>query len=483
MKILLFLFLLNFNLVIAQAQKPEKTLPVSQEEFQELKNNIDTISTKLTEENKSLKKDLETKSKEIDLFWLMIAGFLVFFMQAGFALVEAGFTRAKNAVNILMKNLSDFAIGTVFFWLVGFGLMFGPQLFSGIGIGKLWGEGNLLGPSFLEGNIPSPSAFGFFFFQMVFAATATTIASGAMAERTKFVSYLVYSLMMTAVIYPIFGSFAWKGLYGGTEKGFLEALGFIDFAGSTVVHSIGAWAGLAGTIILKPRLDRFHHGKIEPIFGHNMSLATLGVFILWFGWFGFNPGSTGTISGASFTVIAVVTNAAAAAGVIGAMLVSWIWFKLPDIGITLNGGLAGLVAITAGCNNLSITSALIVGFIAGALVVVGVMTLDKFQIDDPVGAVSVHGIAGAWGTLSVGLFANPNFGGNPEIKGLFFGGGFHQLGVQALGVLVAFLWAIASSLVVFFLLKKTIGLRVTEDEEIVGLDILEHGNEAYPVSK
>jgi ammonium transporter, Amt family len=473
MKVLIFLILFIFS-ITAQELEVQDSLQINV--IQESNANMVNVE--------DINNSLQLRSKEIDILFLIISAFLVFFMQAGFALVEAGFTREKNTVNILMKNLSDFSIGSIFFWIFGFSLMFGPQVFNGFGIGKIFGDGNLSMPDFLNSsNLPDSSMYAFFFFQTVFAATATTIASGAMAERTKFISYLIYSLIMTSIIYPIFGSFVWKGLLGGEEKGFLENMGFIDFAGSTVVHSIGAWAGLAGTIVLKPRMDRFHDGKIEPIFGHNMSLATLGVLILWFGWFGFNPGSAGTIKDGTFAIIAVNTNLAAVAGILGAMLTSWIIFKLPDIGITLNGGLAGLVAITAGCNNVSPGASIFIGFIGGVLVVLGVLLLDKLKVDDPVGAVSVHGFAGAWGTIAVGLWANPNFGGDPGIIGLYYGGGLKLLFTQLFGVLIAFGWSFGVSMIFFYILEKTYGLRVTADEEIIGLDLLEHGNEAYPVSK
>ncbi len=430
----------------------------------------------LKEASLAIKKESEVFRSEVNLLWVCIAAFLVFFMQAGFALVEAGFTRAKNAVNILMKNLSDFTLGSICFWLIGFSLMFGPQIIEGVGLGKIsFLETSLL----LEDGKPSPAKFGFFLFQLVFAATATTIVSGAMAERTKFTAYLMYSFLMTAFIYPIFGSFVWSNLFDANNSGFLAKMGFIDFAGSTVVHSIGGWAGLAGTMVLKPRIGRYQPGGIIiPILGHNMTIAAMGVFILWLGWFGFNPGSTGVINGGSFAIIAITTNMSAAAGALSAMGLSWLLFKKPDIGITLNGGLAGLVAITAGCNNVGITSAVIIGLIGGLLVVGGVLLLDKMGIDDPVGAVSVHGINGAWGTLAVGLFADANFGAGPN--GLFFGGGFSLLGIQLAGVALAFLWSFTLSYAVFFVMEKTIGLRVSEDEEIVGLDLLEHGNEAYP---
>lgn len=476
-KFIIIIFI-NFFLIYPNFAQ-EKILDSKENYLQD----IQSIKAELESLKTESEKKLEIKSRELDNLWLCIAGFLVFFMQAGFALVEAGFTRAKNTVNILMKNLSDFSIGSISFWIVGFSLMFAPQLIEGFGIGKIFNQDSLSFSNFFVDGNPDPSQYAFFLFQTVFAGTATTIASGAMAERTKFISYLLYSIIMTAFIYPIFGSFAWKSLIGGEQKGFLESMGFIDFAGSTVVHSVGGWAGLAGTLMLRPRLDRYHNGKIEPIFGHNMSLATLGVFILWFGWFGFNPGSTGTIEGSNFAIVAVTTTIAAAAGALGAMLASWIVFKLPDIGITLNGVLAGLVAITAGCNNLSIASSLFVGFVAGCLIVPSVLFFDRLKIDDPVGAISVHGVAGAWGTIAVGLFANPKFGGDPSVAGFFYGGGWKLLGVQSLGVLVAFVWSFSTSFLVFWSLKNTIGLRVSEDEEILGLDILEHGNEAYPISK
>lgn len=451
-------------------------------ELQNSNLNIQESLEKLSLENQNLKKELTSFQTDVNNLWMMIAGFLVFFMQAGFALVEAGFTRAKNTVNILMKNISDFSIGSIGFWMIGFSLMFGAQSISGFGIGKLFGEGSYIPAEFLNGSEFDMNQFAFFFFQVVFAGTSATIASGAMAERTKFISYLIYSFVMSAFIYPIFGSLAWKGLFAasGEEKGFLEAMGFIDFAGSTVVHSVGAWAGLAGTIVLGSRLDRYTNGKVEPIFGHNMSFAALGFFILWFGWFGFNPGSTGVVNESRFTIIAVNTNMAAASGALGALITCWMIFKMPDIGITINGGLAGLVAITAGCNNLSVGSSIFIGFVAGVLIVFSVLALDKLKIDDPVGAVSVHGVAGAWGTLGVGLFAHPKLG---ESVGLFYGGGWQLLKVQSIGVLIAFVWTFSISWILFKTLKATIGLRVTEDEEIIGLDILEHGNEAYPTSK
>jgi Amt family ammonium transporter len=396
----------------------------------------------------------------INTVWTCIAAFLVFFMQAGFAMVEAGFTRAKNAVNILMKNLMDFSVGTVAFFLIGFGLMFGKS--NGLFGTTLFGLGGV-----------EPGAdwnWTFLIFQTVFAATAATIVSGAMAERTKFVGYLVYSFFITLFIYPVFGSWAWGGLLDG--GGWLESLGFLDFAGSTVVHSVGGWLALAGAIVLGPRIGKYGpDGRPKAILGHNLPLAALGVFILWFGWFGFNPGSTTTGDG-SIGYIAVTTNLSAAAGAIVAMSVSWIVMKKPDASMALNGALAGLVSITAPCDGVSPMSAIMIGMVGGALVVFSVLLIDrKLKVDDPVGAVSVHGVCGLWGTLSVGLF-------NME-SGLFCGGGLKQLGVQALGAGAAFAWAFGLGLVLFYAIKVTIGLRVTPEEEAKGLDIGEHGMEAY----
>ncbi|MHC4495007.1 MAG: ammonium transporter [Planctomycetota bacterium] len=396
----------------------------------------------------------------VNIVWTCTAAFLVFFMQAGFAMVEAGFTRAKNAVNILMKNLMDFSVGTLAFFLIGFGLMFGKS-------------NGLFGTTLFAMSGTEPGSdwnWTFLIFQTVFAATAATIVSGAMAERTKFVGYLAYSFFITLFIYPIFGSWAWGGLLDG--GGWLENLGFLDFAGSTVVHSVGGWLALAGAIVLGPRLGKYApDGKPKAILGHNIPLAALGVFILWFGWFGFNPGSTTTGDG-SIGYIAVTTNLAAAAGAIVAMSVSWVVMKKPDASMALNGALAGLVSITAPCDGVSPIGAILIGAIGGALVVGSVLFIDRrLKIDDPVGAVSVHGVCGAWGTLSAGLF-------NID-SGLFYGGGVKQLGVQIIGAGAAFVWAFGLGLVLFFAIKKTIGLRVTAEEELKGLDIGEHGMEAY----
>jgi Amt family ammonium transporter len=302
-------------------------------------------------------------------------------------------------------------------------------------------------------------------FQVVFCATAATIVSGAMAERTKFVAYLLYSLILSALIYPIFGSWAWGGLFHG--NGWLESLGFIDFAGSTVVHSVGGWAGLAGTIVLGPRLGKYRNdGSIRPIPGHNIALAALGVFILWLGWFGFNPGST-TTGTKDIALIFVNTNLAASAGAVLAMITSWAKFGKPEISMSLNGALAGLVAITSPCASVSPTSSVIIGAIAGVLVVVSVLFFDRIKIDDPVGAISVHGVCGAWGTLAAGIF---HIGGTT----------LAIIGVQLLGIISCFVWTFGAAYLMFKLIDKVIGLRVSTEEEMQGLDYVEHKGSAYP---
>ena len=392
-----------------------------------------------------------------DYVWTMVAAALVFFMQAGFALVEAGFTRAKNAVNIMMKNLMDFSVGSLAFWAIGFGLMFGVSKSGWLGT-----SGFFLSDFSPDGD---PWVLAFWMFQVVFAATAATIVSGAMAERTKFTGYLLYSIFISALIYPVFGSWAWGSLYNG--NGWLEGLGFIDFAGSTVVHSVGGWAALAGTIVLGPRLGKYtKDGGIKPILGHNIPLAALGVFILWLGWFGFNPGST-TAASKDIAMIFVNTNLAAAAGAVLAMITSWIKFGKPEVGMSLNGALAGLVAITAGCANVSPTSSVIIGAIAGIIVVFAVIMFDRIKVDDPVGAISVHGVNGAWGTLAAGIF---NMGGTTG----------KIIGVQLLGIAACFVWTFTAAYILFKIIDMTIGLRVSAEEEAKGLDLSEHGGNAYP---
>lgn len=408
----------------------------------------------------------------LNVVWTCVAAFLVFFMQAGFAFVETGLTRAKNAVNILMKNLMDFSVGSLVFFVLGFGLMFGDTWNGLIGT-----DGFMLSDVTVGGEDWTLAwPWTFLIFQTVFAATSATIVSGAMAERTKFTSYLVYSVVISAVIYPVFGSWAWNGLfssYHATDAtGWLESMGFVDFAGSTVVHSVGGWLALAGAIVLGPRHGKYGpDGKPRAIPGHNIPFAALGVFILWLGWFGFNPGSTTTGDG-SIGYIAVTTNLAAAAGAVSAMLTAWLIFKKPEATMTLNGALAGLVSITAPCATVTAPSAIVIGLIGGVLVVVAVLFIEKvLKVDDPVGAVSVHGVCGAWGTLSCGLF-------NVE-GGLFNGGGFGQTLVQLTGIGAAFLWAFGCGIVLFLLIKFTVGLRVSVEEEMRGLDIGEHGMEAY----
>lgn len=399
-----------------------------------------------------------------NILWTLIAAMLVMFMQAGFACVEAGFTRAKSAGNIIMKNFLDFGVGQILFFFLGFGLMFGV---GGSYVGmSYFGLGGIA-----EADLPW--TYTFWFFQSVFAATAATIVSGGIAERTKFGSYIIVSCIVTAVIYPISGHWAWGSLYG--DAGWLEStfsVAFSDFAGSSVVHSVGGWVALAGAIVVGPRLGKYTaDGKAKAIPGHNIPLAALGVFILWFGWFGFNPGST-TTADSSIGLIAMVTSLSASAGMFAALGFSWMRFGKPDMSMTMNGALAGLVGITAPCATVSPVGAIIIGLIAGILVILSIEFIDKvLKIDDPVGAVSVHGVCGAWGTLACGLF---NLDG-----GLFYGGGFTQLGVQLVGVATFFVWAFGMGLITFSLVKLIFGIRVSAEEERKGLDISEHGSEAY----
>ena len=394
----------------------------------------------------------------IDTVWTLFATALVFFMQAGFAMVETGFTRAKNAGNIIMKNHMDFAIGSVAVWVIGFSLMFGESQGGLIGAAQLLISGDMFHPE----NI---GLFTFVMFECVFAATAATIVSGAMAERTKFISYCIYSAIISAVIYPISGHWIWGG-------GWLSQLGFLDFAGSTAVHLVGGVAAFIGAMMLGPRIGKYSKdGKSKAIPGHSLTLGALGVFILWFGWFGFNPGSTLSATGDNAIAIGnifMTTNLAAAAASVTVMIFTWFRYKKPDVSMTLNGSLAGLVAITAGCAYVDPVGAFFIGVISGFAVVFGVEFIDKvLKVDDPVGAVAVHGVNGALGTLCVGLFATDG--------GLFYGGGWHLLGVQALGVVSVIAWVSVSIFIVFIVLKKTIGLRVSASEEVRGLDVEEHG--------
>ncbi len=404
----------------------------------------------------------------INNIWLLLATFLVMFMQPGFALVEAGFTRSKNTANILMKNLMDFAIGSVTYWLVGYSIMYGAgNAFIGDLSMALFNVGT---DSYGAGY----SDFSDLMFQTVFAATAATIVSGAMAERTKFNAYLVFSLVITVIIYPISGHWTWGGGWLSSLK-IGSAEGFIDFAGSSIVHSVGAWVGLAGASIIGPRIGKYKDGKAVAIPGHNMAMGALGVFILWFGWFGFNPGSELAATGGSTSAIAKValtTNLSAAGGAIAAMLTAWARYKRPTLSTSLNGALAGLVAITAGCAAVSPLGALLIGIIAGVVLIFAVEFFDQvLQVDDPVGAISVHGVCGALGTLLVGFFATEG--------GLFYGGGISQFLVQLVGVLAIFAWAFGTGWILFKVLKATNGLRVEEKIEEEGLDVYEHGESAY----
>lgn len=409
-----------------------------------------------------------------DIMWLCLGAALVFFMQAGFAMVETGLTRAKNASNIMMKNLMDFSLGAIFYWFIGYAIMYGEGGNSLAG----WDKALFMMSSATDGQDFALSAG--WFFQVVFAATAATIVSGAMAERTKFISYVVYSIMISAFLYPVTGHWIWSA------TGWLGGMGMRDFAGSTVVHSVGAWAALAGAILIGPRLGKYtKDGKVKPIAGHNLPLAALGVFILWFGWFGFNAGSTlAAVDGLAH--VCVTTALAASAGAVAAMVLTWVWFGKPDLSMSLNGTLAGLVGITAPCASVSTGSSIVIGLVAGLLVVASCVFIDTvLKIDDPVGAISVHGVCGAWGTLSVGLFGQRSidilfWDEETAIQdGLFFGGGFHQFIVQFIGVAAVFAFTFAVAFTLFFVIKKTIGLRVTEEEERKGLDVGEHGHEAY----
>ena len=395
----------------------------------------------------------------LDTIWTLLGAALVFFMQAGFAMVETGFTRAKNAGNIIMKNLMDFAIGTVVFWFIGFGLMFG-------------GDSPLVGglDLFIRGDYSSSiPTFAFVIFQTVFCATAATIVSGAMAERTKFSSYCLYSLIISAVIYPISGHWIWGG-------GFLSKLGFHDFAGSTAVHMVGGIAALIGASILGPRIGKYSKdGKAHAIPGHSLTLGALGVFILWFAWFGFNGCSTVSMTGDESILAAskifVTTNIAAATATCAVLIITWIRYKKPDVSMTLNGSLAGLVAITAGCDLVTPAGAFFIGLFAGFTVVFAVEFIEKkLKVDDPVGAISVHGVCGALGTILTGFFAVDG--------GLFYGDGFKFLGIQLLGVICVMAWVTVTMIIVFNVIKKTVGLRVSAEEEIEGLDKKEHGLES-----
>ena len=418
--------------------------------------------TEVTQE--SMDATLAAINGDMGALWITLAAILVFFMQAGFTLVEVGFTRSKNSGNIIMKNIMDLAVGSIMFWAVGYGIMYGSDL--------------VLGGFFRS----SPSDQGYFFFsatdwynlffQTVFCATAATIVSGAVAERTKFSTYLILSAVLTTLIYPISGSWYWPF----DDDAWLNTAGFIDFAGSSVVHAVGGGAALVAAIMVGPRIGKYVNGEVKVIPGHNMMYGALGVFILWLGWFGFNGGSQLAWGGddtiAAGSVI-INTNLAAAIGAITALFLTWIRYGKPDLSMTLNGALAGLVGITAGCGAVNAWGAVAIGLLCGIAVVFSIEILDKkFKIDDPVGAISVHGTCGFLGTVLVGVFALDG--------GLLYGGGAKLLWVQTYGSLAYILWAAFATFVVLIILKKTIGLRVSKEDEIEGLDITEHGTECYP---
>jgi Amt family ammonium transporter len=415
-----------------------------------------------------------------DTVWVLIAGFLVFWMNAGFGCVEAGLCRAKNAVNILGKNFVVFGLSSLAFWVMGFAIMFGDgSSFMGLQGWFLGGADNspATGDAY-QGVFSSMSWTGVpllakFFFQLVFAGTAATIVSGCVAERIHYRAYMIFTLVLVGVFYPITGHWIWGG-------GWLAGLGMWDFAGSTVVHSVGGWAGLAGIIMLGPRMGKYKRdGGVQPIPGHSMALVFLGGLILWLGWFGFNPGSTMGVDPVAISHIVITTNMACAASLLAATLVSWIMLGKPDFSMTVNGALAGLVAITAPCAFVTVGSSIIIGLIAGIIVVPAVIMFDKLKIDDPVGALSVHLVNGIWGTLAIGLFATESApGGGPN--GLFNGGGFESLTAQAIGVLAVGAFTLTLSLLAWSIIKMVFGLRVTPEEESRGLDLSEMGMEAYP---
>ena len=404
-------------------------------------------------------------SVEVDLsiMWITIAGFLVFFMHAGFTLVEAGFTQAKNAVNIAMKNLMAISVGTIVYWFIGYSLMYGET-----------SNGFFRWSGFFTETAPHD-----LFFQTMFAATCATIVSGAVAGRTKYSVFAIFAVIITGLIYPIAGGWEWNP-DGWLNSASFMPTEFIDLAGSSIVHAVGGWAALVGAYMVGPRLGKFVKGKVEAIPGHNKTLATLGVMALWFGWFGFNGGSQLAWGGddtVAATTIVLFTNLSAAAGAVGALVTTWIWYGKPDIVQTLNGALAGLVSITAGAANMDPYGTFFAGLIGGVIVVFAIEFIEKkLKIDDAIGASSVHGVVGIWGTIVIGLWGIDSEGG----IGIFNGGGYEQLVSQLIGASAYTLWAATLAFIFFWILKKVVGLRVTKEEEIEGLDIAEHGIRAYP---
>lgn len=410
----------------------------------------------------------------VDTLWVFLCAILVFFMNLGFATVEAGFARSKNTVNILSKNFIVFAVSSLGFMLLGWGLMFGGDN-PIVGTENLWILGGTDLSVYDDTLTSSVPFWGKFFFQLVFCGTAATIVSGAVAERVKYISFIIFSFVLTLLIYPIVGHWIWGG-------GWLADLGFQDFAGDTAVHSVGGWAALAGAMLLGPRIGKYDKNKRpRAIPGHSMSLAVIGLFVLWLGWFGFNPGSTMSFQNPSDVMhILMTTNSSAIAAVMTSTITAWIFIGKPDLGMTINGCLAGLVGVTASCAYVTVGASLLIGVIAGIIVVFAVMFFDRIGIDDPVGATSVHLCCGVFGTICVGLFAKEGVTSLSTKNGLFYGGGFGLLGVQLLGIVAVGAFVFAASMLVWFVLKKTVGIRVPAEEEIAGLDIGEHGNRAYP---
>jgi len=408
---------------------------------------------------------------QIDTIWLFLGAFLVFFMQAGFAMVESGFSRAKNAANLMLKNVIDFSAGSLLYFAIGFGLMYGTSAGGFIGTDNFF---------LRDIAISTDNAYGWvdFLYQVMFAGAAATIVSGAVAERLKFNVYLIYTVVITALVYPISGHWHWGG-------GWIAELGFVDFAGSTVVHAVGGFSALAAAWLLGPRIGKFNKdGSSNVIPGHSITLSALGVFILWTGWYGFNSGSTLSGMNPGIAYIAVTTTLAASSGLLSALIVNWLRTGKPSTEMALNGALAGLVAITAGTANVEPLGAIFIGLIAGPVLVYGLELVEKvLRVDDPVGAIAVHGLNGVWGTIAIGLFAAPAPGGMTgmgEIAGLFYGGGLSQLGIQLVGTLVISAWAFTTMAILFYLMKVTIGIRVSTQEELEGLDLSEHGTVSYP---
>jgi Amt family ammonium transporter len=419
----------------------------------------------------------ENPGAPVDFVWTLVCGFLVMFMQAGFAMLEAGFSRAKNVANVMMKNLMDFAVGSLAFFAIGFALMMGTDYMGLIGTDG-W---------FLAGNAYDVSTIELWFFMLVFCATAATIVSGAIAERPKFSVYMIYSFVVSAIIYPIYGHWLWGGGWLNSAD-FMTKLGggygALDFAGSGVVHALGGYIALAACILLGPRIGKYDEkGNPRPIPGHNIAFAVIGTFILWFGWFGFNPGSTLSAHELRISVIAANTNLAAAAGAVTAALITWVRNGKPDVGMSCNGAIAGLVAITAPCAWVQPWAAVVIGIVAGFIACYGYWWLERRGIDDVVGAIPVHGFAGTWGLIALGLFADGTYGiyttEPPLVTGLLYGNpGFFVC--QVISAVVNFVWAFGTGFILFWILKKTMGIRVSPEEEMLGLDISEHAAIAYP---